>query len=120
MAGGGPYAGDLVGGDGHAHARAAEENAAIGRSISHPATDIGGDIGIVHRFFAERAAIDDLVSESLEQAGEPLPGHDATVVAADRNPHGSQPLLQGGASGPEGSTDGGTSVSSRPSRCSRI
>ena len=66
VAGGRADAMDLVGGDRHADAGAAEEDPAVDRSFTDAVGDVGGNIGIVDGVGPATAAVDDLMAHPFE------------------------------------------------------
>jgi len=64
----GAHARDLIGREGHAQSRAADEDPAVGRTGTHATCGDVGEVGIVHPIVSGRAKILDLVTKPLTKA----------------------------------------------------
>jgi hypothetical protein len=60
----------FVGGDCHAHAGAAQQDAAVGGAVANPPGNVRRDVGIVDGFVTEAAAVDHLVVHALEKPNQ--------------------------------------------------
>ena len=87
MAQGGADAGDFVGGDAHADAAAADENAVVGFVPGDGQSGGDGEIGIVAAFGLISAEIHHLMAFAGEDALDQLFGFVAPVIAANGNLH---------------------------------
>src|SRR3954454_6284098 len=88
MAGGRPDAADLVGGDAHADAAAADEDAAIDASFTDGLGHLEREVRIIDAGVPLRAHVADLVVE-LRQEGDDAPFDiETAMIASDGNSHG--------------------------------
>src|SRR5688500_11202387 len=76
-------------------AASADDDPAIGGLARHQPADVGADVRIVHRRFAVRPAIVDVVTEALQGCDEVLLEREASVIGADRDAHGGNYNLSG-------------------------
>ena len=72
VAGRRPDAGQLIRRDRHAHAGAAQEDAAVDGPAAHAAGHISGNVGVVDGLIAIGSTVDDLVAHPFEESDEPL------------------------------------------------
>jgi hypothetical protein len=93
VAGSGPDAMDLIRGNTHADAGAANQNTAINPFLSHRPGHLECEVGIVNAVVASRAHILDLVAKLLQQRDDPFLGLEASMIAADGDFHGSNLIL---------------------------
>src|SRR5690606_31818535 len=98
-AAGGPHAWDLVGGDGHADARAADEDAAVRTALGHRPAHRRGEVGVVARRPVVGAQVVDLVPLLGQGGPQVLLQVETRMVGTDGDAH---PItsLPGRASGP--------------------
>ena len=86
---GGAHAGDLVGRHGHADARAADEDAAVGRPLGHATGDLVGKVGVVDTIGRLGAEVLDLVAKAADEVADDVLLAEAGVIGGDDNAHGS-------------------------------
>ena len=97
-AGGRPHAGKLVGGDRHADAGAADENAAVDFAAADLAGHQGGEIRVVDAGVGGRTVVDDLVPLGFEQRNHLLLEVISAVIAGDGNLSSQLPFVVRSAS----------------------
>ena len=87
---GGADVGELVGGDGHAGAGGADEDAAVEGAVGDAAGDLGGEVGVVDGFGAVGAEVRDFDAVTLGKPVLDLPFQFKTaVVRGQSNLHGA-------------------------------
>ena len=82
-----PNARDLVGGDGHANARAANQHAPPAGSAGHPTRHEAGDIGIIDGPRGKGPHIDDAMALPAKERRQPFFGDKTAVIGAQGNFH---------------------------------
>src|SRR5215218_1943331 len=97
VGGDGPDPGDLVGGDGHAQAGAADQQGAVVLAPGHGLGDLGGDVGIVEPVAV--AVVPDLVALLAQVGGQVLLQRGAGLVGADRDRSHDRPVSRRGGRG---------------------
>src|SRR5205085_5580808 len=89
VTGGGAYTLDLVGGDAHADAGAAHQDAALDAALGHGLGHLKREIRVVHALAAVRAEVQHLVAHLLQQGADALLDVVTAVVTADGDSHGT-------------------------------
>ena len=83
------YALDLVGGDAHADAGAADQDAALGPALAHGQADLKSEVGVVHAVPAVRADVEHFVAHLLQDGDDAALDLEPAMVAADGDFHGT-------------------------------
>src|SRR5206468_180002 len=98
VSGGRAHAVDLVGGDAHADAGAADQDAAIDSPLAHCLGHLKGVIRVIDALTGRSTDIENFVTEILYEGHEPALDLEAAMIAADGYFHVSRsvPLSPGG------------------------
>lgn len=86
-------AGELVRGDRHTDARAADQNPAFGFPLAHGASNVRGDIGVIDTAFFIGTFVDRFVAELLDEFEDLDFDLLSAMVAADDDFHLMLPIL---------------------------
>src|SRR5262245_2887318 len=89
VAGRGPGAPDLVRGDAHADARAANQDTPFHPTLADSLGHLEGKVRVVRAPRAVRSDVDYLMADLTQKRNDPLLDAEATMVTTNRNVHGA-------------------------------